>query len=575
VTGPEGALEGQILSFPNSDDVLRSILEHASVGMSLVDMQGRVVYANRAFSVMFGHPPADCIGLRAADLVEDDFTEAAEAQLAQLMRGEIDSYRSERRYRRRDGSLFWGVVSASAVNANGSGRPLYLIVQIADVDREKAAIAALAESESRWNFALDSAGQGVWDHDLRTGRVFYSARWKLLRGFDPGEEVDPASWLSRVHPDDRERITAIVRRQDSGELAYNEFEYRERHRDGHWVWILSRGKPVEWMPDGSVARIMGTDTDISHLKEIEERLAAEREWLAVTLDSIADGVIATDPRHRITLLNPAAEQLTGWTRERALGRPLAEVFDVRDEASRAPMLAVLLPVLSGAGARVTREGSILVDAAGGECVIRECASPVRAANGAVIGGVLVFQDITDSHRARRDLAYAATHDPLTGLHNREAFERALRQASSEVRDGGRQHVLCFVDLDRFKLVNDSAGHVVGDAFLRLVAQTMSALCRAQDHCARIGGDEFAIILRDCGLEAGRAIAAKITGVIGDLVLERDGRSFSVGASIGVIVIDPAMSPTEHVAAADAECYREKRAKRAPGRRDAAPPAPRD
>jgi diguanylate cyclase len=118
-------------------------------------------------------------------------------------------------------------------------------------------------------------------------------------------------------------------------------------------------------------------------------------------------------------------------------------------------------------------------------------------------------------------------------------------------------VLCFVDLDRFKCVNDNAGHVAGDEFLRLVAQTMSALCRVQDHCARVGGDEFAIILRDCSLEAGRTIAAEIAKAIGDLNLEWDGRSFSVGASIGVIAINAAKSPTEHVAEADAECYRTK------------------
>ena len=558
MTRSSSAVGGEVLPFPHSDEVLRSILEYASVGMSLVDMQGRVVYANRAFSGMFGYPVAECIGLRAADLVASELVDDAEGQLAQLMRGDIDSYRSERRYRRRNGTLFWGLVSASAVHANGSGRPLYLIVQIADIDREKAALAALGESESRWNFALDSAGQGVWDHDLRTGTVFYSARWKLLRGFDPSEDIDPGSWLSRVHPDDRERITALARRQDSGELTYNEFEYRERHRDGHWVWILSRGKPVEWMPDGSVARIMGTDTDISHMKAIEERLAGEREWLAVTLDSIADGVIATDPAHRITLFNPAAELLTAWKRDQALGRYLAEVFDVRDEATHEPVLAALLSVLSGAGPRMTREGSILLDANGEDRVVRECASAVRAADGTIMGGVLVFQDITESHLARRDLFHAATHDVLTGLANRLAFERELRLATLEVRDQRRHHVLCFVDLDRFKCVNDNAGHVAGDEFLRLVAQTMSALCRVQDHCARVGGDEFAIILRDCSLESGRTIAAKIATAIADLTLERSGRSFSVGASIGVITIDPAKSPTEHVAAADAECYRAKR-----------------
>lgn len=553
-------MRGQVLPFPNSEEVLRSILEHASVGMSLVDLDGQVVYANRAFASIFGYALADCVGLRAADLVDRGSVASAENQLDQLIRGQTTGYRSERRYRRRDGTLFWGSVSASTVRARGGSRPLYLIVQISNIDGEKAAIAALSEAESRWNFALDSAGQGVWDHDLRTGKVFYSARWKILRGFDPSEEVDPASWLSRVHPDDRARIMEHVRRQDSGELAYNEFEYRERHRDGHWVWILSRGKPVEWMPDGSVARIMGTDTDISHLKEIEARLLAEKEWLAVTLDSIADGVIATDNSHRITLFNPAAEQLTGHARDQVIGRGLAAVFDVRNEATREPEVDPLLAALSGREPRTVREGMILIDAKGDERVVRECASAVKGMDGKILGGVLVFQDITLSHLAQRDLSYAATHDALTSLHNRVAFERELRLAVAEVRSG-RHHSLCFLDLDDFKRVNDSAGHVAGDALLKLIAKTMSERCRAEDHCARIGGDEFAIILRDSSPMAAHDFGRRLASAIDDLAFEWAGRSYRTGASVGVVAIDPLLSSEELLVAADAECYRDKEARK--------------
>ncbi len=559
--GSRNVTAGEVLPFPNSEEVLRGILEHASVGMSLVDMDGRVVYANHAFSAMFGYPLAACIGLRASDLVDGDMLPSAERQLHSLITGQIGSYRTERRYRRRDGSLFWGLVSASVVSSRGSNKPLYLIVQIADIDREKAAVAALAASESRWNFALDSAGQGVWDHDLRTGKVFYSSRWKILRGFDPEAEVDPESWLSRVHPDDRERILERIRRQDSGELKDNEFEYRERHRDGRWVWILSRGKPVEWMPDGSVARIMGTDTDISHLKRIEESLAIEKERLAVTLDSIADGVIATDPQHRITLLNPAAEQLTGWPRETALGQHLADVFRVLDEETRQPAIEPILSALDGTSPRLTREGMVLASVSGEERVVRECASVVSSDGRSVMGGVIVFQDITASYTATRHLSYAAMHDPLTGLFNRTAFERELRTAMSEVRDLGRQHILFFIDLDRFKEVNDAAGHMAGDAMLKLVARTMSGCIRAQDTCARIGGDEFTIILRDTSLDAGRVIADKVRRAIGDLAFDWNGQVYRIGASIGVVAVDPATSSAGLVAEADAACYRDKGSRR--------------
>ncbi len=148
-----------------------------------------------------------------------------------------------------------------------------------NISERRRVEAALAESESRWNFALEGAGQGVWDHDLKHGKAFYSRMWRQMRGFGLDETIDGSreAWLARVHPDDRARIIDQANRQNSGELAQNSFEYRERHRDGHYIWILSRGKAVEWNPDGSVARIIGTDTDITSLKEAEAQAAEEKE----------------------------------------------------------------------------------------------------------------------------------------------------------------------------------------------------------------------------------------------------------------------------------------------------------
>jgi len=562
LTSAERATSAEILSFPNSGEVLRSILENAPIGMTLVDIGGAVVYANPAFSKMFGYPIADCVGLRVKDLVDGEMVPEAEVQLSGLINGEVDHYRTERRYRRSDGTVFWGLVSASLVRARGSTQPLYLIVQIADIDREKAAVTALSASESRWNFALDSAGQGVWDHDLRTGQVFYSTRWKVMRGFTPEDDIDPASWLGRVHPDDQQRILEQVRRQDSGELNYNEFEYRERHQHGHWIWILSRGRPIEWKPDGSVARILGTDTDITTLKDVEARLAAEKEFLAVTLDSIADGVIVTNPSHKVILMNPVAEELTGWRLADAKGRPLSEVCNLVDEETKVPIMTPILESLSGASGRLSREGSLLATVTGEARVVRECASVVRKPDGTVVGGVLVFQDITEGHAIKRRLSYSATHDPLTGLVNRSAFDAALNAAVGEVRGTGRRHALCFMDLDHFKQVNDAAGHAAGDALLAEVAGAIRSSCRGEDTCARVGGDEFALILRDCSLQAARYVAQKVVRSIENLEFVWNGRTFRIGSSVGVVSINSKSGSAASVLQqADAACYNEKRGRR--------------
>jgi PAS domain S-box-containing protein len=131
---------------------------------------------------MFGYTPAECVGLGLADLVDPKEQRAAADQLGMLSRGEIGSYRAERHYRRKDGSPFWGRVSASMLRNERTGKPIYLILQVEDIDQQRLAEAALVESESRWNFALEGAGQGVWDHDLKRGRVFYSRMWRQMRG---------------------------------------------------------------------------------------------------------------------------------------------------------------------------------------------------------------------------------------------------------------------------------------------------------------------------------------------------------------------------------------------------------
>jgi PAS domain S-box-containing protein len=281
----------RVFRFRQSEALLPSVMENSAIGLALAGSKGRLTYTNRAYSRMFGYGPDECIGLTPRELVHPDDRAAAEQQVALLARGEIDGHRAERRFLKKDGGWFWGMSSASAVR-DEDGRPGQLIIQVIDIDREKRTEEALAASESRWSFALEGAGQGVWDHDLRRRTAFYSRTWKTMRGLEPDEDVDSSkeAWLARVHPDDRARILDEVRRQDSGELAQNSFEYRERHRDGRWIWILSRGKPVEWMADGSVARIIGTDTDITSLKTAQAQLAEEKET--------AEGHASLDRRRR-------------------------------------------------------------------------------------------------------------------------------------------------------------------------------------------------------------------------------------------------------------------------------------
>ena len=188
------------------------------------------------------------------------------------------------------------------------------------------------------------------------------------------------------------------------------------------------------------------------------------------------------------------------------------------------------------------------------------AAPVRTEDGRVIGAVLVFKDVTDTQEQKRRLAHSANHDALTGLPNRFAFGRALAEAQHQVAVEQRTHVLCYIDLDRFKPVNDSAGHAAGDALLQKVAQMIRLSCRSNDFAARIGGDEFVLLLADCSLGNARKVARKVVDAVAQLDFAWNGASYKIGASVGVAVVgaDPAHDP---LAAADAACYAAKAAGR--------------
>ena len=258
--------------------LFRSMIDQVPDYLFVKDTASRFIVVNRAVAADLGLQPEDLIGktdfeLHWADLAHKFFDDEQKVISSGEPLLDIEEYVIDV-----SGNKKW--LSTLKVPLRNDQDEVIGIVGVArDISERRRVEVALAESESRWNFALEGAGQGVWDHDLKHGKAFYSRVWRQMRGFGLDETIDGSrdAWLARVHPDDRPRIIDQADRQNSGELAQNSFEYREQHRDGHYIWILSRGKAVEWNPDGSVARIIGTDTDITSLKEAEARAAEEKE----------------------------------------------------------------------------------------------------------------------------------------------------------------------------------------------------------------------------------------------------------------------------------------------------------
>ena len=284
----------------------------------------------------------------------------------------------------------------------------------------------------------------------------------------------------------------------------------------------------------------------------DEALIAAKERAQVTLRSIGDGVITTCARGLVDYLNPVAEKLTCWTLEEARGRPVQEVLRLIDEITRAPLELSL----AGMGRQAPGQ-PVLVTRSGQEVAVQETATPIRDGSGAGIGTVIVIHDVTQERRLKRALAYQASHDVLTGLINRREFDVRLRDALNAARRGTCSALL-YVDLDQFKIVNDTCGHEAGDRLLRDLTALLRSRLGTQDTIARLGGDEFGILLGGRSLDQAAAVAELVRAAIQNHRFAWNANVLSVGASVGVVEINAeTANAAATLTAADLACYAAK------------------
>ena len=294
------------------------------------------------------------------------------------------------------------------------------------------------------------------------------------------------------------------------------------------------------------------------LREKQEQLRQEKELAQVTLHSIGDAVITTDKTGRIKHFNSVAEQLTGWNFYETKGCSLSQVFQIIDEVTREPIENPVAKVLQVGQAVDLADHNILIARDGTEYVINNSAAPIRDGQGLTIGVVMVFRDITESRNLSHQLSWQATHDALTGLVNRRKFEQCLVEAIASAQSNGQEHTLCYLDLDQFKIVNDTCGHVAGDELLRQLTVLLQSKVRSSDTLARLGGDEFGLILYQCPLAKGKEIADALRQLIEAFRFSWQGKSFTIRVSIGIVAVETdTFDATSVLNAADAACYRAK------------------
>lgn len=355
----------------------------------------------------------------------------------------------------------------------------------------------------------------------------------------------------------RPAYRAAVRRMFSAlqddDQAPSQLEVQLSGAGDEGLWVeLSTGPVVHageraWL---TVAR------DISYRKSLDAGLQRGKLQARITLDSIGEGVITTDPEGQIDYVNEAAEALTGVSRASAIGRRLSDLVAVVDEVDRKSLGdPVAKCLLERRRIHLGRRALMLSKTGTRECSIELTASPIRDPAGQVSGCVVVLHDVTELRGIARQMSYQASHDALTGLLNRHEFQRRLEEALASARSEDGSHVLCYLDLDRFKAVNDTCGHIAGDNMLRELAALIRKEVRDSDSVARLGGDEFGMLLVGCPLEKACQIAEDVCQAVGAYRFVWQDKIFNVGVSVGLVQIGQESGTLEDVlSAADSACY---------------------
>lgn len=408
----------------------------------------------------------------------------------------------------------------------------------------------LMESEGNLRALAENANDGILVA-VEGKHVFANPEAARMLGYTIDELLQTAM-SDLIHPDEFEKVNKRHQKRLKGEKVPKHYQTIFVRQDGRSLPVELTAATTIWR--GKEAGLIFV-RDITERKRTEEILHEEKERAEVTLGSIGDAVIRTDTKGIVNYLNPVAEGLTGWKNDSAQGKPLSEVFNIIHEDTGKTVENPVNRCLRQDRIIVLADHTALIRQDGVQFSIEDSAAPIRDLQGNIIGAVLVFHDVTEVRKLTNKMQHQATHDSLTGLINRQYFETILDRALASATNEGKKHALCYLDLDQFKVVNDTCGHVAGDSLLQQLALQLQDQVRERDVLGRLGGDEFGILLEDCPLEKAEVIAEKLRNVIKEFRFSWQDKVFEIGVSIGMVPITEFSGTlTDVLSAADSACY---------------------
>lgn len=422
-----------------------------------------------------------------------------------------------------------------------------------EINTRREAEFKLLKHEQELKTFLNGVPVMLWmlEPDGKTMR--FNDSWVKFTGFSHQQEIHRNWDGSDIHPDYRFHCLQVYRDSIGHKKPFSQ-EYLKHNGAGHYRWISESGLP-RYDDHGNYLGYFGICIDITDRKQAEKSLYEEKERAQVTLRSIGEGVITTDAQSNVQFLNPIAEKLVGITTEQALGKSLPEIFKIIDEKTGAEISDPARVCVDERRIISHDQPILLLNKENREYFIKNTTAPIFNQEQQIIGTVLVFVDVSEARQLSQQLSYQASHDPLTGLVNRREFEKRVKRVLNTAKTTATHHALCYMDLDQFKIINDTCGHMAGDELLRQLTGLLKHMLRDRDTLARLGGDEFGVLIEHCSLQQAEQICENLCNAVDRFRFKWENKNFALGISIGLVAISKQAESLEQLLIdADSACY---------------------
>src|SRR5215213_2934440 len=474
-------------------DRFRSIFDHAPIGVAMVSLEGQYLQVNRSLCEILGYTEEELQALTWQEITHPDDLAASSAYAHRIVEGKVPRYHLDKRFLHAHGNTVWASLSVSLVR-DAEGEPLYFVSQIQDVTERKKFESALRESEQRFRGSFESAATGM--ALVGTDGCFLRVNRSLceILGY-PERKLLGKTFQEITHPEDLDADLDQVRRMLDGEIRTYQMEKRYFHKEGHVVWALLSVSLVHDEEDEPLYFVSQIQ-DMSERKKVEEAFERLSQQYEMVLRSAGEGIFGLDLHGNVTFVNPAASDMTEWNTQDLLGRPMHELLH-HTKPDGTPYPSEESPIYAAftTGTTHSRDDEVFWRIDGTSFPVEYTSTPIFE-DGEIAGAVVTFRNITERRALEQQLHHQAFHDPLSGLPNRALFLNRLEHALTRANRRGTKVAVLFVDLDNFKVINDSLGHKAGDQLLAAVAERLKACLRPEDTAARLGGDEFTILVED-------------------------------------------------------------------------------